>query len=158
MSYTPRRIYTDEDKSIFIELAEEIGVSKAMRELQYPTWPTAIKWTKNNENIPKNITAALASLNNVAYTTEDRLSLLNQLIDDAQERLVNDALSPKDWKIVVDGIRVLYETYNLVQGKAMNITEKSDKFDADIAGLYADMEKKNKSIESGTIVNSDKLR
>lgn len=148
MTYTPRRVYSDKDKADFIELAQEIGVSKAIKELQYPSWPTALKWTKDIE-VPKSITAALASLNNRTYSTEERLSLLNDMLDYAKERILMEDLDIKEFKMLVESTRSLNEQYNLVLGKAMSITQKNDKMDEDLIDLYAALERENADKESG---------
>lgn len=146
--YSPRRVYSEEDKNMFIEVAREQGVSKAIKELQYPSWPTALRWVKDIDGIPKSITAALASLNNVTYTQEERLSLLNNLMDDASNRMLTETLDVKEYKMMVESIKILNETYNLVLGKAQQISQKNDAMDESLIDLYADIERQNKLKES----------
>ena len=148
MAYSPRRVYTDEDINNFIEYAQELGVTRAIRELNYPSWPTAQKWIKDRDvTVPTSITKSLANLNSQTYTLEERLSVANDLVDKYKEALMQDH-DPINLKRLTEGYKLAMETYNLILGKATSITQKADAVDESYINLLEQMKQSNELLEN----------
>lgn len=146
--FTPRIEYSEQDIDNFIETAEELGITRAIRELGYPSWPTAQKWCKKrNVTPPKSITQALATLNNQTYSLEDKLSVANDLIDRYKEMLTTKDLDAMELKRITEGYKLAMETYNLILGKATQITQKADAMDNDYVDLLEQMKQTNAELE-----------
>ncbi|MFI8229419.1 hypothetical protein ACIGDI_11350 [Streptomyces sp. NPDC085900] len=135
----PGRKYTEKEKQDYLELASEIGHSRAMRELGYPKhWNTANTWAKEH-----GVTIALDELKQKAaafndwYQTEDLLITMQEAIARGREFILEDRdLNADGFKKTVEGMKRAIETMQLLQGKATsrNGTEK----DQDQADPFAE--------------------
>lgn len=117
----PGRKYTNEEKQEYLELASEIGHSRAMRELGFPKhWNTANTWAKEH-----GVTIALDELKQKAsdfnqwYQTEDLLITMQEAIARGREFILEDRdLNADGYKKTVEGMKRAIETMQLLQGKA----------------------------------------
>lgn len=113
--------YTNEEKQAYLDLAAEIGHSRAKRELGYPkSWNTANSWAKEY-----GVTIALDELKQKAaafndwYQTEDLLITMQEAIARGREFILEDAdLNADGYKKTVEGMKRAIETMQLLQGKA----------------------------------------
>ena len=96
--------YTDEEQGDFCELAQTIGIGRAIRELGYPSFPTAIGWMEKRGIEPAhNDIMATARKYQRFYETED---LLRQ-VDDALavvEEMYAKVETPDDAKKLAEAI------------------------------------------------------
>jgi hypothetical protein len=143
--------YTEEQKATFLDYAKDMGIAKAIRELGYPTFPTARKWGEQyGVELPLNQLSQMANGIKVFYGSEEKLYVAQLLIDRIQEELMNDENKTGDeLKKLSDALKRAIETIQLVEGKATQITQSinSDMFDQDYAELMRDMDRLNKEHE-----------
>ena len=132
--------YTDEEINNFLELAQEIGIGRSIRELGYPkSWSTAQRWAKL-----RGIEVAVDELKAKAkefhdwYTTEEVLLVAQAGMERIAEELsLNNTLSADDMKKLGDAFTKHYQVWANVQGKATNISESrtADSMDAHLVDL-----------------------
>lgn len=124
--------YSDEQQAEFCVLAQEIGVGRAIRELGYPTFPTAYAWLAkrgiepNHSNIMEN-----ARKFHRFYQTEDLLKTVDDGLAVIEEMYAN-VQTPDDAKKLAEAIQKLMNTRLLLEGKANTITEKRETTQADL--------------------------
>lgn len=118
--------YDDEQRSVFVELAQQIGIGRAIRELGYPSYPTAQAWCRSRGVVP-NKDSAYAQLNDwhTFYQVEDMLIVIDEGISRVQELLV-DAQTADDMKKLSEALQKLANTRLLLEGKSTSITERRD--------------------------------
>lgn len=112
--------YTDQDKRDYLDIAQELGHARAMRELQYPkSWNTANQWAKDfGVSIPLDELKARARAHRDFYETEELLTVAQAAIDRAMDFLDRDAdLSADDLKKVVDAMGKAIDKHLLISGK-----------------------------------------
>jgi hypothetical protein len=141
--------YSDEQINDFLEVAQDIGITRAMRQLKYPnSWSTAQRWAK-----VRNITVAIDELKSKAkefhqwYTTEEVLLVAQEGMNRIYEDLTtNDDLTPDDQKKLGEAFTKHYNVWANAQGKATNITESRqlDQMDAHLIDLLNVEVAKNK--------------
>ena len=115
--------YTDEQQAEFCELAQLIGVGRAIRELGYPTHNSAYLWlqARGIEPKPSDVMENARKFQR-AYETDD----LIRAVDDAMavtEEMYAQATTPDDVKRLAEAIQKLVNTRLLLEGKANNINE-----------------------------------
>lgn len=140
-----QRKYTQQEKLEYLELAAQIGHSRARRELGYPnSWATANTWAKEF-----NVTIALSELKqkssafNQWYREEELLIAMQDIIDRGMEYINSEQnLSADEYKKVTEGVKRAVETMNLIQGKATsrNGTEQPSETDVAIKNLMSALE------------------
>lgn len=118
--------YTDKQINDFLELAQEIGITKAKRDLGYPkSWGTAQYWAKQ-----RNVTVAVDEVRQKAavqrewYQTEEVITIAQEGFNRVYEELVNNQdLTADDQKKLADALTKHYNVWANAQGKATNISE-----------------------------------
>ena len=118
--------YTDEQINTFLELAEEVGITKAKRELGYPSsWGTAQYWAKNRQvDIPVDEVMAKAAGTREWYKAEEVMTVAQEGFNRVWEELTtNVELTPDDQKKLAEALRKHYNVWASAQGKAQVITE-----------------------------------
>jgi hypothetical protein len=120
------KTYTDEQKATFTELAQQIGIGRAIRELGYPTYAAAQGWCRARGVVP-NKDNAFAQMKewHTFYQVEDLLLVIDEGISVAQTMLSN-AETPDDLKRLSESIQKLANTRLLLEGKATSIKETRD--------------------------------
>lgn len=118
--------YTDEDKAAFCELAQEIGIGRAIRALKYPTYPTGVAWM-SSRGVEPNVdqTMALMKSYHTYYQVEDMLITIDNAMAVAEEMLMS-AETPEDLKRIADSLKSIVTTRQLLEGKATAINEKRE--------------------------------
>lgn len=143
-----KKTYTDEQITAFLELAQDIGYTRAMRELGYPnSWATANRWAeKRGVTIAVDEVKARAAKFNQWYDVEENMLVAQEGINRVYEELTtNKALSADDMKKLADAYAKYVATMQTLQGKASNITESrtTDSMDENIMELLAMEKAKN---------------
>ena len=135
--------YTDEDKNKFCELAQEIGVARAQRQLGYPVSSmTGIKWLRaRGVEYKVNKTMAEVRAYHTYYQTEDLIMAMDNAMSVIDEMLVT-VETADDMKKLSDALYKIVTTKNLLEGKATAINEKRERnaIDEEILSLI-DVEK-----------------
>ena len=122
----PKNTYTDEMINDFLELAQEVGITRAKRELKYPnSWSTAQRWAKLR-NVEVNVDEVMqrAAVSREWYKTEEVITIAQEGFNRVYEELVNNSdLTPDDQKKLAEALTKHYNVWANAQGKATNISE-----------------------------------
>lgn len=139
--------YTEEQRVAFVELAKEVGIARARRELGYPSPPSATKWAKQyGVELPLNAMAIYANDLKKFYGYEEKAYGAQLLIDRIVERLSEDQLDSDDLKKLGDAYKRGVEVLNLLEGKATSITQaNNDPFENDIQAILEEQERINRA-------------
>ena len=118
--------YSDEEITIFVEMAQEIGVARAVRELGYPTFTSGMLWMKKRGvELPKSDVMETARAYSQFYKTEDLLAAVDGGMAVVEE-LFAQCDSADDAKKLSEALQKLANTRLLLEGKANSITEKRE--------------------------------
>lgn len=150
--------YTDDLINDFLELAQEVGITKAKRELGYPnSWGTAQRWAKlRNVEIPVDEVMSKAAATREWYKAEEVMTISQEGFNRVYEELTsNKDLSPDDQKKLAEALQKHYNVWASAQGKAQVITEtrSTDGMDEHLTELL-NMEKAKNMLRKET-VNED---
>jgi hypothetical protein len=123
--------YDDQQRAEFIELAQQIGIGRTIRELGYPTYPTAQAWMRA-AGVTPNIDSAYAQMKqwHTFYQVEDLLVVIDEGISAAQE-LIATCDDADSLKKLSESLQKLANTRLLLEGKSTSITEKREKTSED---------------------------
>ena len=147
--------YTDEEQTIWVEMAQEIGIARTIRELGYPSFSNGMLWLKKRGvEVERSDIMAVARQYNQLYKTEDMLNVIDAGIGVAEE-LIATAETPDDVKKISEAIAKLVNTRLLLEGKANSISEsrKASPVDLEIMALIDEQRKQNDMHEK-TIANA----
>jgi len=127
--------YTDEQRAVFLERAEEIGITRTMRELGYPaSWVTGKNWADAaGIELPLDEIKAQAKAHHDWYQTEELLIVAQAGIRRTAEVLATSDLTPDEHKKMSEAFQKYANTWLLLQGKANNISETRHKDNTDLA-------------------------
>lgn len=144
--------YTEKQRNDFLELAQEIGFTPAMRELGYPkSWATASKWAEQRGvNITVDTLKQHAKEFDIYYQAKDKLLVCQEGLRRIYEDLINETfISPDDKKKLADATKRFVETMQLVEGKATEIRQDNsdDNVFNELLREFEEQEKEHK-IES----------
>lgn len=132
---TKRKHYTQEEVDEFVELAQIKGIAPAIRELGYPSYPGAQKWFKEKglEMPTVDSLMAKAAELKVFYGDSEKKASLQIAIDRIIEELQEKALNADEINKLSNALSKLLQTYQLIEGKATQVTEKHEKDSTDLA-------------------------
>jgi hypothetical protein len=118
--------YDDHQRAEFLELAQIIGIGRAIRELGYPSYPTAQKWCMA-AGIEPNVDTAFAQMKqwHTFYQVEDLLLVGDEIMSTIQSMLVS-ADNADDVKKLTEAYQKATNTRLLLEGKSTSITEKRE--------------------------------
>lgn len=141
--------YTDEDINNFLELAQEVGITRAKRELGYPnSWSTAQRWAKvRGVEVAADEVMSKAANTREWYKAEEVMTVAQEGFNRVWEELTtNNTLSPDDQKKLAEALQKHYNVWAAAQGKATSITENrsTDSMDENLMELL-NMEKARNS-------------
>ena len=129
--------YTDEQISQFIDISQEMGISPAMRYLNYPgSYHTASKWFKERNLDLPDIDSLKQMARNIGvfYSDKEKVISAQAVIDRAVEKLMeDDTLLADDINKLSNAIHKAIQTINLIEGKSTNINENRSKDGTDLA-------------------------
>ena len=144
--------YTDHEIAEFLEVAKEIGITRAKRQLGYPTaWGTAKRWVDNaGIEVPLDEIKAQSAAHNEWYKAEELLIVAKEGVLRVIDALQNDDLTADEQKKLAEAFQKYINTILLLEGKATSITEnrKKDSFDLGITDLINEERARNAAIES----------
>lgn len=121
--------YEDNEVNNFLELAQEVGITKAMRELGYPSsWSTAQYWAKK-----RGITVAVDDLKAQAaatrewYKEEEVKTLIQEGFNRVHAELMsNKDLSADDQKKLSEAASKYYNMWANIMGKTLNAPQSME--------------------------------
>ncbi|HEY9700956.1 MAG TPA: hypothetical protein V6C58_00825 [Allocoleopsis sp.] len=128
--------YTEEQITEFINQANEMGISPAMRHLGYPASYHTAKtfYEKRGVEMPTiNTLAQMARNIGVFYTDKEKVIAAQAIIDRSVEQLYQDNLTSDDINKLGNAIHKAIQTINLVEGKSTAINESRSKDGSDLA-------------------------
>lgn len=142
-----KKEYTEEERIAFLERAKEVGKARAIRELGYPTFPTAKKWGEQyGVELPLNELSLFANELKQFYGYEEKVYGAQLLLDRVVQRLSEDVLDSDDLKKLSEAYKRGVEVINLIEGKATSITQaNTDPFNNDIEALIEEQERINRA-------------
>ena len=129
-------VFTDEQITEFIEMANEMGIGPAMRTLGYPkSYHTAKKfYMQRNVDMPTANTLAVMSKDlHIFYTDKEKVLAAQAVIDRTVEALYEDDLVSDDIAKLSNALHKAIQTINLIEGKSTNINENRSKDGSDLA-------------------------
>lgn len=128
--------FTEDQVTEFIELAQEIGISPAMRQLRYPlSYHTAKKWfSQRNIELPSlDSLAKMAVDMRVFYSDKEKLIAAQAVLDRCVETLMEDDLDSDQLNKLANAVHKAIQTINLIEGKSTAINENRQKDNTDLA-------------------------
>lgn len=146
--------YSQKQVEEFIEVAQEMGLSPAMRSLGYPAaWATAQSWFKNaGLEVPfiDSLMAKAAELKQF-YSDKEKKFAAQAAIDRIVEKLQQDDLTADDINKLANALNKVIQTFNLIEGKATSVHEQRQKDGSDLAiiDMLNEAKAKNNLIEQG---------
>lgn len=129
-------IFTEEQISEFIEVANEMGIGPAMRMLDYPkSYHTAKKfYVQRNLDMPTaNSLAVMAKQLDIFYTDKEKTLVAQAVLDRAVEKLYEEHIDSDSLNKISTAIHKAIQTINLIEGKSTNINENRSKDGTDLA-------------------------
>ena len=129
-------VFTEEQVTEFIELAQEMGIGPAMRQLGYPkSYHTAKKFfVQRNIDMPTaNTLAVISKQLDIFYSDRDKIVAAQAVIDRTVEKLYEDDLLAEDINKLSNALHKAIQTINLIEGKSTNINENRSKDGTDLA-------------------------
>jgi hypothetical protein len=129
-------VFTDEQITEFIEMANEMGIGPAMRTLGYPkSYHTAKKfYMQRNVDMPTaNTLAVMSKQLDIFYTDKEKVLAAQAVIDRTVEALYEDTLVSDDIAKLSNALHKAIQTINLIEGKSTNINENRSKDGSDLA-------------------------
>jgi hypothetical protein len=129
-------VFTEEQISEFIELAQEMGIGPSMRTLGYPkSYHTAKKFfVQRNIDMPSaNSLAVMSKQLDIFYTDKEKVLAAQAVIDRTVEKLYEDDLLAEDINKLSNALHKAIQTINLIEGKSTNINENRSKDGTDLA-------------------------
>lgn len=154
-----RIAYSDEDIATYLELAKEVGITRAKRQLGYPdAWATAKRWADNaGITVPLDSIKAQAAAHWEWYKAEELLIVAKEALLRLIESLQSDTLTPDEQKKLSEAYQKYVNTILLLEGKATNISEtrKTDTMDSALVDLLNEEKMRNASIEQGVDITHE---
>lgn len=132
--------YTDEQINEFLALAQELGITRAKRELGYPgSWGTAQRWAQlRGVEVAVDAVMQKAATAREWYRTEEVITVAEEGFNRVYQELTETTeLSPDDQKKLAEALNKHYQVWANAQGKATNITEtrETDVFNEHLEAL-----------------------
>lgn len=140
--------YTEEEQEAFLNLAQEVGIGRALRELGYPkSYSTALNWAKNR-GVSVNVDPVMQHVKQFddLYKTEHMLAVIKEGVLRIYEHLTEtEALSADEQKKLAEAHQKYTNSFLVLQGKANDIKETHTRegMDVDLLRMLAEEESKN---------------
>ena len=144
--------YTEEMVTEFIDMANEMGIGPAMRNLGYPkSYHTAKKfYVQRNIDMPTaNTLAVMSKQLDIFYNDKEKVLAAQAVLDRSIEKLYEDDLLAEDINRLSNAIHKAIQTINLIEGKSTNINENRSKDGSDLAivDMLNEAKMRNESIK-----------
>jgi hypothetical protein len=126
--------YTDKQKNDFCILAQEVGIGKAIRELKYPSYPTAITWMKAR-GISPNIDSLMQTVKqyHLFWENAEARVVAESGMARIHELLANNEIGPEEMKKLADAYSKYVNAWLVLQGKSNDIRESRETTQSDLA-------------------------
>jgi outer membrane protein assembly factor BamD (BamD/ComL family) len=152
--------FTEDQITEYIETAQEMGISPAMRVLGYPkSYHTAKKWfEQRNVNLPTMDTLAKMAVDlRVFYTEKEKLIAAQAVLDRCVETLMEDTLDPDQLNKLANAVHKAIQTINLIEGKSTVINENRQKDGQDLAiiDLLNEAKMRNEIVKNKGVMAND---
>ena len=128
--------FTEDQKTEFIDMAQETGIGPAIRNLGYPkSYHTAKKWfNERNIDLPNADTLAQMARNiGIFYSDKEKILAAQAVLDRCMESLMEDTLDADQLNKLSNAVHKAIQTINLVEGKSTAISETRSKDGTDLA-------------------------
>ena len=128
--------FTEEQITVFIEHAQEMGIGPAIRYIGYPkSYHTAKKWFEQRSlDMPTMDTLAKMAVDTRAfYNDKEKLIAAQAVLDRCVETLMQDSLDPDELNKLANAVHKAIQTINLIEGKSTVINENRQKDGQDLA-------------------------
>ncbi len=129
--------YTEDQITEFIGVAQEMGISPAMRYLNYPgSYHTANKWFKLRQLDLPDIDSLKQMARNIGvfYSDKEKVIAAQAVLERCVEKLYEDnTLLSDDLNKLSNAVHKAIQTINLIEGKSTNINENRSKDGTDLA-------------------------
>ena len=135
--------YTHEERKTFAELAGDVGLAKAKRELGYPeSWSTGKKWCEEFgiEIELDELKSKAAQYNSFYEETELRIAQ-QELLSRGRDLLQDPALTPAELDKVAAAMKKATDSIQMLRGKATSHRAPEDTTDADALKMYDEYQK-----------------
>ena len=129
-------VFTEEQITVFIEMANEMGIGPTMRTLGYPkSYHTAKRfYVQRNIDMPTaNSLAIMAKDLAIFYNDKEKVLAAQAVLDRSIEKLYEEDLLAEDINKLSTAIHKAIQTINLIEGKSTNINENRSKDGSDLA-------------------------
>lgn len=130
------KTYTEEETRSFVDVAKEIGISPAMRQMGYPnSYNTAKKWFDELGEIVPDLDALMrkaADMKRFYGDSEKKIALMTA-IDLIMEQFNQPKLTADDINKLTNALAKAIQTFQLVEGKSTTINETRQKDGTDLA-------------------------
>ena len=128
--------FTEEQKTEFIEVANEMGIGPSIRYLGFPkSYHTAKRWfVERNLELPTLDTLAkMAGDMRVFYSDKEKIIAAQAVLDRCIESLMQDTLDADALNKLANAVHKAIQTINLIEGKSTIINEQRNKDGQDLA-------------------------
>lgn len=121
--------YSEEQADTFCNLAIDIGIGAAQKELGYPKhYMTCRKWLDNRGMVVEIDTVkAKAKDWNIWYTDSDMTMTAQEIINKASEMITSDDITPHDLEKIANTVKKATELIRTIQGKDAKSDTQTDK-------------------------------
>ncbi|EQM33007.1 MULTISPECIES: hypothetical protein [Rhodococcus] len=135
--------YEEAERRAFAELAGDVGLSAARRELGYPSsWATGKKWTEEfGIEIELDELKAKASAYNNWYKDSELLIAQQDLIARARDLMDSKTLNPAELEKLGQTIKRATEMIRVIDGKANVYTAKEDTTELEALQMYDEFQR-----------------
>jgi hypothetical protein len=124
--------YDDNQQAEFCELAQNVGIRQAIRELKYPSYPVAVGWMEKRGIRPQLSTVMETARKwHTFYTTEDLLASIDAAMAVVEEMYLTVETADEAKKLA-EAVQKLVNTRLVLEGKANNILEKRETTQQDL--------------------------
>ena len=150
--------FTEEQITVFIEHAQEMGIGPAIRYIGYPkSYHTAKKWFEQRSlDMPTMDTLAKMAVDTRAfYNDKEKLIAAQAVLDRCVETLMQDSLDPDELNKLANAVHKAIQTINLIEGKSTVINENRQKDGQDLAiiDLLNEAKMRNEAMKKNGLVN-----
>jgi outer membrane protein assembly factor BamD (BamD/ComL family) len=150
--------FTEEQITVFIEHAQEMGIGPAIRYIGYPkSYHTAKKWFEQRSlEMPTMDTLAKMAVDTRAfYNDKEKLIAAQAVLDRCVETLMQDSLDPDELNKLANAVHKAIQTINLIEGKSTVINENRQKDGQDLAiiDLLNEAKMRNDAMKKQGLVN-----
>lgn len=120
-----RPTYTEDQKTALLELAQEVGLGRAIRELGYPTYPTAMYWARQRNVVIDVDPIKQRAAQTAQWYADDEKKLVAQAgLERIYEQLKENTLTADDINKLANATKKYVEIMAMIDGKPTSITQE----------------------------------